>query len=66
MFLFQTQFFLEGELKKRQQIGDDIIRLGEWIIKVEKELADRVNGAVDTEDNYIEVRLVHTNSLFII
>jgi len=46
---------LEGELKKRQQVGDDIVRLGEWIVKVEKEIEDRVNGVVDTEDDYIEV-----------
>ena len=45
-------------MKKHQQLGDDVIRIDEWVRKTSKCVLDRIDGSVDLEDDYIEVRLV--------
>lgn len=54
--LLQVQLVVEGELKKRQQLSDDVDRIGQWIEKTLKDTQDRVSGTVDLEDDFIEVR----------
>lgn len=52
---FQVQLVVEGELKKRQQLCEDVEQIGQWIEKTTKETEDRVSGAVELEDDFIEV-----------
>ena len=56
LVLLQVQLVVEGELKKRQQLSDDVDRIGQWIEKTLKDTQDRVSGTVDLEDDFIEVR----------
>ena len=49
------QLVVEGELKKRQQLCEDVEQIGQWIEKTTKETEDRVSGAVELEDDFIEV-----------
>ena len=53
----QFQLVVEGELKKRQQLSDDVERIGQWIEKTLKDTEGRVSGTVDLEDDFIEVNI---------
>ena len=53
----QVQLIVEGELKKRQHLSDDVERIGQWIEKTLKDTEGRVSGTVDLEDDFIEVNI---------
>ena len=44
-------------MKKRQQLSDDVERIGQWIEKTLKDTEGRVSGTVDLEDDFIEVNI---------
>ncbi|XP_057306952.1 utrophin-like isoform X3 [Hydractinia symbiolongicarpus] len=50
----KVQHILEGELMKRQQLRKDLVNINDWLTKVEKDADDRINGNIDTSDEYID------------